>query len=85
LTYDPSDTLAEIAAGLRRYVAENPEAKDSADGIQRWWPVAGLRETSLPRIVNALESLVDEGTMRRVTQEDGRVIYSKASPKNARS
>lgn len=70
--------MHEIAGGVRRYVRSHPEAADSVDGIHRWWLDPALRDEARERVLDALERLVGEGVLRRVTLEDGQVIYSGA-------
>jgi hypothetical protein len=68
----------EIAGGVRRYVLEHPDAADSVEGIHRWWLAPVLRDEAREHVETALDRLVDEGVLRRVTLEDGQVIYSGA-------
>lgn len=68
--------VQEIASAIRRYIHVHPEAADSVDGIHRWWLEPALRDESPHRVDTAVGRLVAEGVLRRVVQEDGRVIYS---------
>ena len=76
--------MHEIVRALRHYIDERPDAADSIDGIHRWWLPPELRDESPTLVETAVARLVDEGVLRRVVQEDGRVIYSsgrKTSPR----
>jgi len=72
------DDAAHIVVVIRRYIHAHPDAADTIDGIRRWWLLPVLQDESRELVADALESLVQEGVMRQVTQEDGRVIYSSA-------
>ena len=68
--------VLDIAASIRRYVHDHPDAADSIDGIHRWWLVPALRDEAPRRVEAAVAQLVRERVLRQVVQEDGRVIYS---------
>jgi hypothetical protein len=73
-----ADVVHEIAIAVRRYVVSHPDAADSIDGIHHWWLPPSLHEEAPALVDAAVVRLVVEGVLRRVTQEDGRVIYSSA-------
>lgn len=85
-TPDGPDVVDEIASSVRLYVRTHPDAADSGDGIHRWWLVPGLRDETREHVAAALERLVEEGVLRRVTLEDGQVIYSgvRSQPQGGR-
>ena len=76
MSEDDEDAIASIAEVIRRYFATRPAAADSVAGIQRWWLPTALHEEPLPLVELALDRLIEEGIVRRVTMEDGSVIYS---------
>jgi hypothetical protein len=78
MSADDENAVATIADAIRRYLVTHPAAADTADGIQRWWLLPLQHEEPLALVELALDRLVDEGVMRRVVMEDGRVIYSHA-------
>lgn len=71
------DGVATVANAIRRYCAFHPDAADSADGVQRWW-LLQVHEEPLAVVELALERLVEEGVMRRLELEAGRVVYANA-------
>ena len=54
---------------LLNYIDSNPQAADTAENIARWWLKMPLR-TVLP----ALNRLVDEGVVERLSMQD-QVVY----------
>ena len=68
--------MREIVRALRGYLDQRPEAADSIDGIRRWWLPAALLDESPVLVEAAVAELVADCSLRRVVQEDGRVIYS---------
>jgi hypothetical protein len=72
------DAAHDIVVVIRRYIHAHPDAADTIDGIHRWWLLPTLQDESRQLVADALDSLVQEGVMRQVTLEDGRVIYSSA-------
>jgi hypothetical protein len=73
---DQAAVVRDIVRALRGYLERRPDAADSIDGIQRWWLPTALHDESPVLLEAAIAELVDEGRLRRVVQEDGRVIYS---------
>jgi hypothetical protein len=68
--------IASIKEEISRYLAASPAATDSIEGIQQWWLTPGLREAPRPLVELALERLITQGVIRRITMRDGSVIYS---------
>ena len=58
---------------IASYLRDHRHACDSAEGIARWWLNAPVAEW--PRIRCALEHMVSDGRLQRVTGRDGRVYY----------
>jgi hypothetical protein len=62
---------------LLAYLATQPLACDTADGILEWW-LLGSHRWSLAEVEQTLEALVRAGTLRRLPALDGRVRYRRA-------
>ena len=77
--------MREIVRALRGYLDQRPEAADSIDGIRRWWLPAALQDESPILVEAAVGELVADGSLRRVVQEDGRVIYSSGRKPSTRT
>jgi hypothetical protein len=72
---DP-EAIERILAEVRRYIAAQPAATDTAAGIMQWWlhsdpGAAG----SLADIERALERLEADGEVERITAQNGRLAY----------
>lgn len=72
-----TDPLSEA---LRQYLAHNPEAADSPDGIRRWWLPQPLQSVSNDRLVAALDGLVAAGEMQARSLPDGTEFYARRVP-----
>jgi len=71
------DPVQVIADTIERYLDQNPDAADSAEGIRRWWLPPGLSEEAPETVEEALDRLVASGVIRRQPLPDGRVLYAK--------
>lgn len=70
---DESPATREVICRLMEYLIENPDAKDTLEGIERWWlgtSSAALSHASVERAVNAL---LRAGWMTRLAE--ARVVY----------
>jgi hypothetical protein len=75
---DDDDLVGELAAEIREYLAENPEAADTAEGIVQWWIVQRRFARGLSAVSRAIKRLVDEGFLEEVKTADGRSIFRAA-------
>lgn len=51
------EPLREILTGVVRYLVGHPRAKDTLEGIRRWWPAAGTPEWPPAELEEVLEEL----------------------------
>ncbi|MDQ6734147.1 MAG: hypothetical protein M3Z35_08550, partial [Nitrospirota bacterium] len=58
------------------YLLEHPDAKDTRDGILRWWIPQGRDEPDIQTMQDALDDLVAKGWMFKREAVPNRVIYS---------
>lgn len=63
-----------VVEALRRYFGDNPFACDSLDGIARWW-LQGRH--ARPCVEAAMEALLLEGLVERLSAADGRVRWRR--------
>lgn len=68
--------VQEIARALEHYLQRFPDAADSIEGMRRWWLSPFLRDEAPEFVEAAVALLVNDGVLRQVVLEDGRVIYS---------
>jgi hypothetical protein len=74
-----NETIDVIEKALLTYVAANPKAADSVEGISKWWLGALQFDPCPAHVMMALERLEERGLMQRMRQTDGHVIFSAAS------
>jgi hypothetical protein len=68
-----------VAKQILAYLARNPHARDTLDGIRQWWLLNNA--SSSPRDVEeALRELVKQGHVFESAGPDGNVHYSAAPP-----
>ncbi|ENO95557.1 hypothetical protein C667_18412 [Thauera phenylacetica B4P] len=71
-------------AAIEAYLACHPEAADSAEGIARWWLAARGIDTDADTVTQALQRLVEFGTVRVRRTPDGRRLYIATVPPAAK-
>lgn len=79
---DDAAAVQHVMDAIVGYLARNPSAADSEQGIAQWWlPQTGL-DASLETVRAALALLVQQGAMTREMLPGGSVIY-RAGPRPA--
>jgi Fe2+ or Zn2+ uptake regulation protein len=53
------------------YLAEHPQAMDSAQGIAEWWVMRQRVRVEAESVANVLQQLVDEGQVEKVDSVNG--------------
>ncbi len=66
---------SRTAGAILSYLSARPGARDSADGIARWWREE--RKTELPAdfLKEVLSDLVTQGLVEAHREENGAVLY----------
>ena len=78
---DDDDAIRLLAREISLYLAERPDAVDTADGILRWWlPQRGI-DTTPEALQRALALLIAHGVVERRELPDGRSVYARAHRK----
>lgn len=72
--------VVEIARQIERYLVLHPQAADSAEGILRWWLTRQRYEESVGKVLQALEQLLQQGTVCKRVLQDGQVLYTGGKP-----
>lgn len=67
--------IAEVVAALALYLAANPHACDSAEGIARWWLMD--QGDVAQELRGALDWMVRHGYLQVQTATDGRSRYRR--------
>jgi len=64
-----------LTRGLLTYCVDHPDAKDTVEGIQRWWFPTGQTSWSVDEVRNTLESLTARKWLIRRTVRQSEEIY----------
>ena len=73
-----------FADQILAYLARNPHARDTRDGIRQWW-LGTSAATSAEEVDAALKDLVEKGYLSETEGPDGHVHYCSAADSRARS
>jgi hypothetical protein len=76
MTSPDDDRIEAIADEIERYVNARPDSADTVEGIGKWWIEHTRLEESLDLIGKAIEKLVGNGTLKKIGNSDGTVVYS---------
>jgi len=71
---------AYVRTEILGYLATRPRACDTLDGIVRWWIFDQRRRVGRVMVEQALDELVETGSIERLSRTDGSVLYRAATP-----
>jgi hypothetical protein len=54
-------TNEQVIRAILRYLVEHPDAKDTIEGISKWWRPNGIPECRQDEVQQGLDSLVSKG------------------------
>lgn len=77
--------LDRVEGAIVRYLAEHPDAADSAKGIARWWLAGHGQRDCIDEVREALERLRQRGVVTARTLPSGERIYSALRASNGRA
>ena len=66
---------SQIAFEILAYLARNPDAQDTVEGIAEWWLLAQQIETQIARVKEALADLVNRDLIVERKGKDSRIYY----------
>lgn len=70
--------MVKLVREIEAYLANNPNAADTIDGVARWWLAQQRYQQAHEDVQRALEYLVSEGIVTKTKIADGRVLYARA-------
>lgn len=70
------EKVTAVAKEIQNYLANHPNAADSADGVMRWWLSQQRFDESILIVQQALEQLVLQGEIDKAVTPGGRTVYS---------
>jgi hypothetical protein len=74
-----SDRIKKIATELSCYLEANPSARDTKEGIMKWWIARQRLTESIEAVEAALAWLKDRGEVEETTLPDGTKVYGRQS------
>ena len=75
MQFDQKDKEREVGYYILAYLAENPEAGDTFDGIVEWWLLRQRIKFETRNVSEAVAKLVSEGLIVEHEESDSRIIY----------
>jgi hypothetical protein len=72
--------MQQIGYDILAYVAEHPDAQDTAEGIVEWWLIGRVAKPNMALVEEALAELTALGLILARRSEDARALY-KANPR----
>lgn len=60
---------------ILNYLRKNPNAGDTVEGISRWWLEIERIDNTVDDVMKALESLLQEGSIKEHRSRGGGTIY----------
>lgn len=69
-------TREELIAEILRYVVAHPNAKDTIDGIQKWWLPKNIKPEGKRKTEEALNFLAAKGWLNARSSPQAETIYS---------
>lgn len=70
--------MHELALQILSYLAANPEANDTVEGIEQWWLLEQRIHEQTARVERALSELAAAGLVAASRGADGRTRYRLA-------
>ena len=71
--------MTALARDILNYLAENPRAEDTVEGIARWWLLHQNILRAIALVEAALEKLVKQKAIKKYVGPDGRTYYGVSS------
>jgi hypothetical protein len=67
--------LRSPASEILDYLARQPEAEDTIEGIIQWWVLDSCIRNWAPKIEKTVANLVEQGFLEKKPSRDGRIFY----------
>lgn len=74
---------AQIQLEVLKYLHENPDALDTAEGICQWWLNSAHTDYASHRVQLALDRLAADGFICKEEMDDGQAAYYRCKADNA--
>jgi len=71
----PDPQLPSPAPEILAYLARQPDAQDTIEGILHWWVLDAYIQKWAPKIAKTVAQLVQKGFLEQKRAADGNVFY----------
>lgn len=72
---DEERQIEKLCDDIVRYLQNNPNARDTFEGILSWWLLEGEIRRESEKVRRALERLIADGVVAERRRSDGQVHY----------
>lgn len=80
MSTDDEDAVTALAEEIARYLAANQGARDTVDGITRWWIARQRLLETRSMVEKALRHLESQGRVRPQRTAGGELVYGAVGP-----
>ena len=70
--------LPSPAPEILEYLARQPDARDTIEGILQWWVLDSCIRNWSPKIAETVAQLVEQGFLQEKPSPDGKIFYRVA-------
>jgi hypothetical protein len=67
--------LSSPAPEILAYLARQPGAQDTIEGILHWWVLDSCIRSWAPKIAQTVAQLVEQGFLEETPSSDGKIFY----------
>jgi hypothetical protein len=73
---NPDPDVTRMAEAIKQYLNKHPRAADTLEGIIYWWLLRHRYEKAAALVNEALELLVRQDVLIKITPQGGQTIYT---------
>ena len=77
-------TLSDIQSEVLGYLAEHPNAADTAEGIRQWWLFQRMAKYSQDKVQKALDQLKDAHLIEVRMLGNGHAVFRLSKSRNSK-
>lgn len=73
---NPDSEVNRMAEAIKQYLNKHPRAADTLEGIVCWWLLRHRYKKTFTLVDKALELLVQQNELTKITPQGGQAIYT---------